>query len=565
MTSADGKTTIAFNGEIYNYPQLREELLARGLEFRTKGDTEVLLNLYRAVGAEMVDKLVGMFAFCLYDVQAGTLILARDRLGQKPLWYAILPDRLIFASEPKALLPHPMVGKNPDNMAITTYLTMGYINYGRSGWRGISKLPPASLMICRQGACKSRRYWSPPTPAELLPSGRAEIVESVRCQVTEAVEMRMLSDVPLGALLSGGVDSAIIVALMSTAAGQGGGVKTFTAGFEDARYDERPAARSVAEHCGTDHTELLVRPQPKGMLDWVVSRYDEPFADSSALPTRLICEAAHQHVTVALTGDGGDEAFGGYDRYRAMHLSQTMSPLEYLVVKVASGVSRPFAPLDERSRLRRLIRLAEGLSFPPAMQYFRYRRLFGPVDLLRLLSEAFLVDIDATAPAEWFCELYGDGEFDDEAVNAQRCDLLTYLPDDLLVKADIASMSVSLELRAPMLDHRVVELGLKLPVEMKLNRRRGKLILREAFGELLPQEVFERPKRGFGVPLGRWLREELRAEMVETLTDPALKALGIFREEALVGLMNDHLSRRADHRHRLWALMVLARWLIGQS
>ena len=377
--------------------------------------------------------------------------------------------------------------------------------------------------------------------------------------------MRMLSDVPLGALLSGGVDSAIVVALMSAVAGRAGGVKTFTAGFEDARYDERSAARSVAEHCGTDHTELLIHPQPKGMLDWVVSQYDEPFANSSALPTRLICAAARQHVTVALTGDGGDEAFGGYDRYRAMYLSQTMSPLEYLAVKTVAGISRPFASLDERSRLRRLVRFSEALSCPPAVQYFRYRRLFGPNDLLRLLSEDFLADIDVNAPAEWFCELYGDGEFDDEAVNAQRCDLLTYLPDDLLVKADIASMSVSLELRAPMLDHRVVELGLRLPLEMKLNRRQGKLILREAFGELLPPEVFERPKRGFGVPLGRWLREELREEMVETLTDPALKAMGIFREEALVGLMNDHLSRRADHRHRLWALMVLGRWLIGQN
>ena len=281
--------------------------------------------------------------------------------------------------------------------------------------------------------------------------------------------------------------------------------------------------------------------------------------------TLLICEAAREHVTVALVGDGGDEAFAGYDRYRALHLSQSIGPVGYTILRGAAMLVRPIAPPWERSRARRFLRFADAIPYPYSLQYFRYRSLFDSEDLGRLFSDEFAAESDLAAPADWFCGLYEEGAGMDEVSRAQRHDLLTYLPDDLLVKADIASMAASLELRAPMLGPRVVEAGLLLKTGEKVSRRCGKTILREAFADMLPAEVFRRPKRGFGVPLRRWLREDLRETLCETLLDPVMTDLGMFRREALAGLINDHVSGRDDHSHRLWTLLVLARWLGRQG
>jgi len=563
MGSSDGDFTVAFNGEIYNFRELREELAAAGARLATAGDTEVLLHLYERTGVEMLSRLRGMFAFALYDRRAGRLMLARDRLGQKPLWYAMLADRVVFASEAKALLASRQLSRTVDRKAVTAYCTMGYIPSPRTAWRGVRKLPPAHRLLVTDGPAEAQRYWSP-GEAE-LPAEPEERAERVRSSVERAVRERLVADVPLGALVSGGIDSSIVVALMAREAGSAGGVRTFAAGFEDGRFDERPGAAAVARHCGTDHTELVIRPRPREALEAIVSMYDEPFGDSSALPTWLICREARRHVTVALTGDGGDEAFGGYDRYRAIHLADRMSPLKYLGFRVAGGLAGLVAPQDERSRLRRLVRFVEGLAMPFAMQYFTYRRLFGPQDLPRLFTEEFLADVEADAPARWFCDLYEAGDWEEEVSRAQRHDVATYLPDDLLVKADIASMAASLELRSPFLAHDVMEVGLSLPVTDKIARGRGKAILRKAFTDLLPPSVFRRPKRGFAVPLSDWLRGELREVMSETLMDKGLQQRGIFRREALAGLMNDHLRGRGDHRHRLWALMVLTRWFARQD
>ena len=559
MTSPDAEITVAFNGEIYNFGELREELAADGARFSTAGDTEVLLHLYLRYGAEMVEHLTGMFAFVIHDAVKGELLMVRDRLGQKPLWYAPLADRIVFASEAKGLVLHPQVNTALDMLSIQHYLSLGYVPAPGSIWTGLRKLLPGHMIRVTKTLGKPERYWTPRL-MEIRADG-ADLVRQVRDEVARSVEARMISDVPLGALLSGGLDSAIVVALMSQAAGGGGGVRTFTAGFEEGTFDERDDARVVADHCGTEHSELLIRPAAAEMLDELVGMYDEPFADSSALPTWLICRAAREHVKVALVGDGGDEVFGGYDRYRAVHLGATMSPAKYLAVRAAALLARPWAPQEERSRLRRLIRFADGLPLPPAMQYFSYRALFDPAELERLFTKEFAVERDLSETGRWFCELYEREDLPDEVSRAQLHDMLTYLPDDLLVKADIASMAASLELRAPMLDHSVVNLGLSLPVEMKLARGRGKAIVREAFSELLPREVFSRPKRGFGLPLGDWLREDLRETLVETLTDRSLLDRGIFDPSALAGLVNDHLVGRGDHRHRLWALLVLGRWL----
>jgi asparagine synthase (glutamine-hydrolysing) len=562
MTSLDGNVTVAFNGEIYNFRQLRSELAAQGAVFRTEGDTEALLHLYVRDGAAMFDALRGMFAIAIYDAREGKVLLARDRLGQKPLWYAFTHDRVVFASEAKAVLVHPGVGKQVRRQSLTHYCTMGYVGWPETIWADLLKLPPAGVLELTDRPAKCRRFWQPGLID--LPESPHERMELVRQSVRNAVTAQLVSDVPLGALLSGGLDSSIVVALMSKQAGRAGGVRTFTAGFADGDYDERPAARLVAQHCRTDHTELLVRPEPAGALDRIVAMYDEPFADSSALPTWLICRAARQHVTVALAGDGGDEVFGGYDRYRALLLAERMGPIKYLAIRAAAKVIGPFAPADERSWRHRLVRFAEAIPLPHAMQYFSYRSLFSADDLARLLTEEFADGLNLDEPTEWFCDIYEDFEVDSEVTRAQLHDMHTYLPDDLLVKTDIASMASSLELRSPLLDHRLVQIGLSLSDDEKIARGRGKAILRRAFADMLPAETIRRPKQGFGVPLAGWLRNELRDEMCDVLLDDSLTGRGIFRREALEGLINDHLSGR-DHHHRLWALMVLARCLVRQD
>lgn len=557
MSSSDGNVTVAMNGEIYNFRALREELAADGAHFRTAGDTEVLIHLYERYRGELATHMDGMFAFVVYDSQRGELLVGRDRLGQKPLWYARLSDRVVFASEAKALLAHPGIDKRQDMLAIQQFLSIGYVPAPRSAWLGVRKCLPAHVLQFPEEQ-EQVRYWSPKaSPLTLSP---AEILERIRLETSRSIEAAMVSDVPIGALLSGGVDSSVVVAVMSKVAGRSGGVRTFTAGFGQAQYDERRSARIVADHCGTEHTELLVMPEPAGMIEQIIEMYDEPFADSSALPTWLICRAASHHVKVALVGDGGDEVFGGYDRYRAVQLGAQMGPGMYAAVRLGAALARPWAGKGERGAIRRLIRFADALPLPPAAQYFKYRRLFGPGELARLFTEEFAAGANLAATAEWFEDLYEQGDLADEITRAQRHDMLTYLPDDLLVKTDIASMANSLELRAPMLDWRLTELGLSLPAELKIGWRRGKVGLRDAFADMLPAQILARPKRGFGVPLADWLRNELRETLVETLTDRSLLDRGIFRPEALVGLINDHLSGRDDHSHRLWALLVLAKW-----
>jgi asparagine synthase (glutamine-hydrolysing) len=559
MTDPASLATLAFNGEIYNYRRLRQQL-QDGYTFRTDGDTEVILAGYLAEGPAFLSKLHGMFAIALYDARTGQLLLARDRFGQKPLYYTADDNKVLFASEAKAF-------RQRDDQRISLgeyiphYLTAGYVDQDHCAMNGVRKVSPGSYLLCDPTPAPPQNYWQltlgevPPQPADAQ--------KAVRNALRQAVEERLIADVPLGALLSGGIDSAVTVALMRDILGPDAPLQTFTAGFAEELYDERPLARRIAEHLRTDHTELLIEPDPEAMLDWVVEHYDEPFADSSAIPTHLVCQAARQHVTVALTGDGGDEAFAGYDRYRAMQLGQTMRPSVYFLTRVAGWIARWFAGTEQRSRLRRLARFAEGLGQPPAVAYFVYRRLFSPEDLLILFTDDFLAEheIDVYEPLDEFCNLHGRFEQPSEVTNAQLHDIHHYLPGDLLTKADIASMAHSLELRSPFLDHRVMQLGVSLPTELKIRGKRGKAILRDAFADALPAEVFNQPKRGFGVPLAHWLRFDLRDQMADVLTDKRFRERGIFREAAIVGLVNDHVGGVDDHSHRLWALMVLARWL----
>jgi asparagine synthase (glutamine-hydrolysing) len=358
------------------------------------------------------------------------------------------------------------------------------------------------------------------------------------------------------------MDSAVTAVLMREILGPDAPIRSFTARFADRDYDEGPAARAVADRLGLSHTELPIEPPGPDEILATIDRFDEPFADSSAIPTWQVCRAAREHVTVALTGDGGDEAFAGYDRHRAMHLAASMGPASYLAARIAGGVLSTIAPKRERSRLRRFVRFVRGLDRPPALQYLPYRSLFTEQELPRLFVDDWWDGVEPSLPADWFASLYAkqpDGT--DEARAAQLHDIRTYLPDDLLVKADISSMAGGLELRSAFLDHRVMQMGVRLPAETKLSGRRGKAILRQVFAADLPPEVLKGPKRGFGVPLAGWFRGELSGFLQELLLDPGFLRAGIVRPGAVHGLLNDHLAGRADHEHRLWMLCVLSRWL----
>jgi asparagine synthase (glutamine-hydrolysing) len=539
VTNETGDVVAVFNGEAYNFAALRDEL--RGHEIRGTGDTPVLPHLYEESGPRFVERLHGMFALALWDGPRERLVLARDRLGKKPLLWTRLPDgTLAFASELKALLRLPSVSREVDLEAIDAYLALQYVPGERTGLRGIRKLPPGHILVAENGGVQVERYWRP-EPAE--PSAHEEEwLERVRSTVAEAVRKRLVADVPLGALLSGGIDSSIVVALMAQASSHP--VRTFTVGFADERYDERSYARTVAERYGTMHEELELEEDIAATLPRLAAAYDEPLGDEAAFPTFLIAEQARRHVTVALGGDGGDEAFAGYERYIAHGLAGRVPDV---VARAGAGALRalPGARREPRSPLFRAARLLDVAAAPPADRYARLMEVF-PLGLRRELwadqGAAREVRLDAQAPG---------------ITGLQLLDMDTYLPGDLLLKADIASMAHSLELRSPFLDHEVIALGLALPGSLKTHGREAKVALRRAFAAHLPSEVAGRGKTGFGVPLGRWFREDLR----DAASDLLATDRGWFRAETVRRLLSAHRSGRADHGHRLWCLLMLELWV----
>jgi asparagine synthase (glutamine-hydrolysing) len=522
-----GDVIAVFNGELYNFRELRRELESHGHLIDGTGDTPVITHAYEQWGPGFVERLDGMFALALWDAGAGRLVLARDRLGKKPLVYASLPGgTLAFASETKALLRLPDFPREPDLAQLDAFLALQYVP--RSGFRTVEKLPPGSYAVAENGATVSvHRYWSPNLPSTNLRG----TVAAVREEVTAAVRRRLVADVPLGALLSGGIDSSIVVAVMAQASAEP--VRTFTVGFPDASYDERAYARAVAERYATRHEEVEVDPGPE-LVERLALAFDEPFGDEAALPTLLVCGTTRRHVKVALVGDGGDEVFGGYERYKAFELAN----------RLPSGVARAALVLnwgkrEPRSTLFRARRFLDVAAQPAAARYARLVEVF-PLELRRRLwtDEARAHATETLLPA---------------ADDLRLVDIESYLPGDLLPKADIASMAVSLELRSPFLDHRVVELGLALPPELA----RGKAALKKAFAADLPPEIARRGKAGFGVPLDRWFREELRPVAEDLLLG---RDRGLFRRDELERLLREHGERRADHGHRLWCLCMLELW-----
>jgi asparagine synthase (glutamine-hydrolysing) len=560
MATDDGRAWLVFNGEIYNYRALRAELQARGQAFRTQSDTEVILRAWETWGEACAERLTGMFAFALWDARRRVLVLGRDRLGKKPLYYWQGDGLFLFASEIKALLCHPAVPRALDPEAFHHYLAFGYAPGHRSMLAGVGKLAAAHVAVVDNGRLGARRYWSLPSPAPAAAVEFREAAARVRVAVREAVRARLESDVPLGVFLSGGIDSAAVVASMRDVTS--GPIATFTVGFgAETSFDERPLARRIAQRFETRHHEEILVPDVAGLLPGVVEALDEPFADSSAIPTYAVAMSTARHVKVALSGIGGDEAFAGYPRYLGVRLAGRYARLPRGLRAVAERVAA-LVPESEDSqnwggRLRRFVGGGEGSM---AARYIGWTRFFGEAALGELGTSAlrgcWREDVEAAARAAF--DAHGH---DDPVDGAFRADLATYVPEDLLVMADRMSMAHSLELRAPFCDPALLEMSLALPPALKLRGGRLKALLKAAFADVLPPAVLAQPKRGFMIPLARWLRGNLRDLMEDLLAPAQLRARGLFEPAAVARLIAEHLGGTRAHSDRLWTLMMTELWL----
>jgi asparagine synthase (glutamine-hydrolysing) len=558
MCNEDGSVWIVFNGEAYNYQALRQRLEGAGHTFRTDSDTETIIHLYEDEGTECFAHLNGMFAIALWDAPRRRLVLGRDRLGKKPLYYRHEPGRLIFGSELKSLLEVPGLPRDIDPAAVDEYLTYQYIPHPRTIFRGFRKLPPGHYAVFQDDKLEVRPYWHPDFSQERSLT-KQQAVSELRALLESAVQLRMRSDVPLGAFLSGGVDSSIIVALMQQQSAAP--IKTFTIGFPVKEYDESGFAGAVARHLKTEHHVLEVRPDAIDVLPKLAYHYDEPFADSSAIPTWYVSQLTRQHVTVALSGDGGDELFAGYTRYDAVALAGRFDRLPPLRA-LAGAKFWQWLPSSgrQKSLLRRIKRFSESLSLAPERRYLDWISVFHEAQRGALYRDEFLAQL-TTDPAKFLRTAWRQARGRDAVTCAALADMTTYLPCDILTKVDIASMAHGLECRAPFLDYRVAEFAAGLPIRYKYRRGRKKWILREAFGHLLPPEVFTRRKMGFGVPLDYWFRSELKGLAADLLLAPTARCHALLRPEAIQALWDAHQQRHYDHSARLWALVMLEEWL----
>ena len=555
----DRSAWIVFNGEIYNYLELRAQLEKLGHTFYTNSDTEAIVHAYDQYGADCPKHLRGMFAFAIWDERTEELFLARDRVGKKPLLYAQVNGQLVFGSEFSALLQHPDIGKDIDYAALNHYLSFMCVPAPLTAYRDIRKLEPGHSLRYKKGEMKIERYWQPDFAKKLDISEREAGEQAIKI-LREAVKVRLMSEVPLGAFLSGGIDSSAVVALMSQESSAP--VKTFSIGFEEQDFSELHHARRVAEHVGADHHEFIVRPDALEVLPILVERYGEPYADSSAVPTYYVARETRKHVTVALNGDGGDETFAGYERYAAMRLAEKYHRIPAVLRDTLLRQAIELMPSAEtkRSRVRDVKRFVEAASLPRVERYLRWISVFDSQAKEDLLSENFDRETQAASAAgiidPWFASANGSGVVD----AALLADLMTYLPNDLLVKVDIATMANSLEARSPFLDHHVIEFAASLPEKYKLRGLTTKYLLKKVLKKLLPAENLSRRKMGFGVPIGHWFRGKLQPFLRETiLSEPALKR-GLFKPEAVKRLVELHTRGERDYSHQLWTLSMLELW-----
>ncbi|MGA8442441.1 MAG: asparagine synthase (glutamine-hydrolyzing) [Candidatus Sulfotelmatobacter sp.] len=552
----DRTVWAVFNGEIYNFLELRQELEGRGHRFYTHSDTEIILHLYEEMGSYCVQRLRGMFAIALYDERRQLLLLARDRMGKKPLHYALHQGRLLFGSEIKTILAvHPELAKvNPEGLL--QYFYFGYIPDPHTAFQGIHKLPAGHLMEHCKGEVKIREYWDLPKYGTHPAMSEEECLQELERQLEEVVRIRLISDVPLGALLSGGVDSSIIVALMARVSS--GPVKTFSIGFQAEQFNESEYARMVAERFGTDHHELVLDPNLEETLMYLSQKMEEPFGDSSMLPTYYVCRMARQHVTVALSGDGGDELFAGYDRYLVAMDRQKFDRLPSWLGRIYRNAIHARLPvgmygknLAWNASLNARDRYLDGVSFFPALH--RERGLF---------TDSFLQAAGRLPdPLQQWQRFYDDAPANDGLSRLLYLDTKTYLVADILTKVDRMSMASSLEVRVPMLDHKFVEWVTSLPVEWKLRAGTRKHILKKLAERLgIPSSLLHRRKQGFQLPLVEWMRNDFKDQFLRVLLEPRTLQRGYFKPDAVRSLVNEHAMGRRNRSGLLWRMLVLELW-----
>lgn len=554
MFSGDKRYAIVFNGEIYNYRELKADLESRGYQFRTNSDTETILHAFEAYGVDCVKRLRGMFAFAIWDSVEEVLFLARDRVGKKPLFYGTADDgAFIFGSELKSVVLYPETDRTIDPEALDAYLTFGYVPENLCIFGAIKKLEPGYTLLLAKGKISAKRYWKLP---EDRVEGRSEddIAEELVERLREAVRVRLISEVPLGAFLSGGIDSSAVVGMMAELSDAP--VKTFSIGFNEDSFNELEYARRAAKHFNTDHHEFIVTPELVGIVDDIAWHFDEPFADSSALPTFMVAKLAREHVTVVLSGDGGDELFGGYTRYKTALGRQWARKLPHSMRQAiaAAAVELPHAARGKnylyniaQDHIGAYIDLVSVINRPQ-------RQLLYSDDLRSQL------DLKNGGPEAKFSQISGSRGTADLLGPLMALDFKTYLPSDIMVKVDRMTMANSLEARSPLLDQELVEFATGIPSELKIKGGETKYILKKALEGFVPREILYREKQGFGVPIEAWINRELREGIRETLLDKNSLGRKLFDRSYIEVLLSEHSSGRRDHSHAIWALFMLEKW-----
>jgi len=566
LSNEEGTIWVSHNGEVYNFPELRDQLIGLGHRFSTRTDTETLIHAFEQWGDDFVQRLRGMFAFALWDGRARRLLLVRDRLGIKPLYYTSLDDRsLVFGSELKAVLAHPRVRREVEPRALDLYLTLEYIPAPLSIFKGIHKLPAGHLLSYENGRFEVKKYWDLEAPAggsdRALPEkSLPETMDRLYGLLKESVKLRLVSDVPLGAFLSGGIDSSTIVGLMHELGASP--LKTFSIGFEESSYNELPYARRTAERFGTEHEEFIIEPKALDLTEQLIRHLDEPLGDFSIFPTFLVSQMSRQHVKVVLSGDGGDEVFGGYEHYQAQKVAS------WWPVSLGAALGSPLLgrlppSAQKKGAWNKLQRFLQGFENGAANRHLRWMIFLSRKDKGRLYSAGFqekLGGIKEVCALPPFQEVFDEMRAFDPVTGELYLDLKTYLADDIMVKVDRMSMAVSLEAREPLLDHKLVEYVFALDGRLKLRGLTTKWIFKKTMERLLPKENIYRPKEGFSIPIKHWLGDELRELMLDHLNERRIKEAGFFNPEPVKRMIADHLAGRKNWSHQLWALLVFEVW-----
>jgi asparagine synthase (glutamine-hydrolysing) len=558
IANEDHTLWLVFNGEIYNYRALRLQLEHRGHVFVSKGDSEVIVHAYEEYGESCLDHFNGMFAFAVWDTHERRLMLARDRLGIKPLYYWSNSRRIVFASELKAVVADPQIPREIDLCALDQFLTLEYIPGPRTIFQDVHKLLPGHWLVYQDGVLQLEQYWD--VTLRPVPQDETTCREMLVDLIDDAVRLRLVSDVPLGAFLSGGIDSGTVVASMSSASSRA--IRTFSIGFEDATYNELPYARSVADHFGAEHCEEILQPDIAELVEGLVRHLDEPFGDFSIFPMYLVSRLARNSVKVVLSGDGGDELFGGYDTYLAQWLDgfYRHMPAQLRQKTLPSLLDRIRPQPAKKGLLNKTKRFIEGGALPESLQHTRWMIFVSPTDRAVLYRPELQDVLNGDTADSVFKQYFGRVAGTDPLMQQQYVDVKTYLADDILTKVDRMSMAASIETRVPLLDHRLVAFALSLPAHMKLRQGKTKVILRKAMSGRLPKAVLRKPKQGFSIPLKHWLRGPLRPLMMDLLSVECVRRRGYFECQTVSRWVAEHMERRANHSHRIWALMVLELW-----